>query len=753
MKVGGQGLSIALLFVAITTAMTYPLIRVAGGAFPQDAGDPSLNTWLLWWSSRAVPLTDRWWNAPMFYPMSDAMALSELLIGLLPITVPVQSLTGNPLLAYNVAFLSSFVLCGLAAYALARNLTGRRDAALAAGLVFAFGPYRMGQLSHIQMLAYYWAPVALLGLHRYLTAHDVRRRIAWLCVFGGAWLMQAFSNGYALFHLTVLVAIWTIWFTRDVRRGAPIAIALALAALPLVPAAVKYRSVHDRLHLERDINEIRRLSADVTSIASAPPSLAVWGGRLMPGQAETAMFPGATVLLVCAVGASLAFRRRRTEQARRRRVRSVAGVIAVVFAAVAASTVVIGPWSIGSVTVTEFHKPFSLAMVAGFIWLAGSATALRAWRERSVPVFYAIAAVTMLLLSLGPEPTFAGRPILYEAPYAWLMRLPGFDVLRVPARFAMLALLCQAMVVGFVIARWVGEEWSWRPPVLALIAAGLVADGWIRLPLIPAPSPGPSVDWHRAGVRAVVELPAGEPIVDFAALYRSMSHERPVVNGFSGFAPPHYLPFVYAIGQRQSTALSELAASGPIAVAIDRSLHWHTDMERMFATLPRARPLAADARWATFIVSPVPSASISLGARLMPVSVRANRQPQDVARLADADVGTAWGSGAAQTGSEELIVEFDREQPFGAVVLKMAAYSFGFPRDLAIDFSRDGSNWQTAWRSETSVATVRAAVRDPSTVPVTFDLGGPEGRFIRLRQLGSDPSIPWWIAELEFYGK
>jgi hypothetical protein len=333
------------------------------------------------------------------------------------------------------------------------------------------------------------------------------------------------------------------------------------------------------------------------------------------------------------------------------------------------------------------------------------------------------------------------------------MRLPGFDVLRVPARFAMLALLCQAMVVGFVIARWVREEWSWRPPVCALIAIGLVVDGWIRLPLIPAPSPAPLVDWNAAGVRAVVELPAGEPIVDFPALYRSMSHERPVVNGFSGFAPPHYLPFVYAIGQRQSTALSELASSGPIGVAIDRSLHWHTDMERMFATLPRARPLAADARWATFIVSPVPSTSIPLGTRLTPVNVRANRQPQDVAHLADADVRTAWGTGAAQTGSEELIVEFERERQFGAVVLKMAAYSFGFPRDLAIDFSRDGENWETAWRSEASVATVRAALRDPGTVPVTFDLGGPEGRFIRLRQLGNDPTIPWWIAELEFYGK
>src|SRR5262245_27670740 len=141
--------------------------------FPADAGDPALNTWLLWWSTRRVPLTAAWWNAPMFYPMADAMALSELLIGLLPITAPVQWLTGNPLLAYNAVFLSSFALSGLAAYGLAKELTHRRDAAVLAGLVFAFGPYRMNQLSHIQMLAYYWAPICLLALHRFVWGRDV----------------------------------------------------------------------------------------------------------------------------------------------------------------------------------------------------------------------------------------------------------------------------------------------------------------------------------------------------------------------------------------------------------------------------------------------------------------------------------------------------------------------------------------------------------------------------------------------------
>jgi uncharacterized membrane protein YfhO len=52
----------------------------------------------------------------------------------------------------------------------------------------------MDQLSHVPMLAYYWAPLSLWGLHRYLRT----RRLVWLAVFAGAWLLQGLSNGYAL---------------------------------------------------------------------------------------------------------------------------------------------------------------------------------------------------------------------------------------------------------------------------------------------------------------------------------------------------------------------------------------------------------------------------------------------------------------------------------------------------------------------------------------------------------------------------
>jgi hypothetical protein len=747
------------VYTAITVALMFPLIRMAGAAFPHDAGDPALNTWLLWWSTVRLPLTDAWWDAPMFYPMAGVMALSELLIGLVPITAPIQWASGNALLAYNTAFLLSFVLSGLAAHSLAFHLTGRRDAAMLAGLAFAFGPYRMNQLSHLQVLSYYWAPVALLGLHRYV---DGSRRV-WLVVFGAAWLIQSLSNGYALFHLSTLIVLWIAWFVRDRRTLLSIGAAWLLASLPLVPVLLRYRQVHDRLHLERDINEIQRFSSDIAGFFSAPPASLLWGGRLLPSQVETALFPGIAVLVLLATGAVIAYQARRRLPSNRSPLRTPAAVVAAICVLVAASAVVFGPWTIGPIlTVSEFRKPFSIAVLAGVVWLMTGPWWRRLWSERSVAAFYVASAVVLYLLAFGPSPTLLGRPILYEAPYAWLMRLPGFDVLRVPARFAMLALLCQAIVVALAFARWMPSHAGGRVAAACVFGLGIVADGWIRLPLVTAPQPIFAESPGRAGspwaavpgaeVRAVVELPAGEPVVDFPALYRSMSHRLPVVNGFSGFAPPHYLPFVYAIAQGQLHVLHEIAANGPVAVLVDRALHWHTTMEAGLATLPGTRRLDADDRWAAYVVNGLRHPPIELGPRLAPRTIRANRQEQDVARLSDGRIESAWGPGTPQDGREEVVVEFESPQVVTALVLDMGPYAFGFPRNLAIDVSVDGSQWTTVWQSETSVATVRAALADPENVPLTFDLGTPLAKIVRLRQVGRDDAVPWWIAELHLHG-
>jgi uncharacterized protein (TIGR03382 family) len=732
------------VYSAIAVLMAWPLIRAFASVVPHDAGDPILNSWILWWSTLRTPFTSAWWNAPMFFPMRDAMALSEVLVGILPISAPVQALTGNPVAAYNAAFLLSFPLCGLAAYALAFELTGHSGASLAAGIAYAFAPYRLGQFAHLQVLSYYWAPLVFLGLHRYLRADTAPMRD--LALFAVAWVMQSLSNGYAMFHVSVLIGLWIIWFARPLRRAVPIAIAWAAGAAVLAPLLLHYERVHRALHLVRDINEVKRYSADLVEVLSPSPELVTWGGRLVAARAETTVFPGATILVAAAV-AAFAWRmhRRRPQRTSADPVQRVAAAVAIGAGLVAASALTVGPWAIpGIVTVTVFHKPFTIAFLALTVWLLRTDAFRRAWHTQSRTWFYVLAAILMYVLALGPLPTAGGYPLLYEPPYAWLMRLPGFSVLRVPARFAMVAVLCQSAALSLWLARWNAD--GARRWAVAVICAGLLIDGWARMPVVAVPTPPPRWD----AVDAVIELPAGEPARDFPAIYRAMVHGRPIANGFSGYAPAHYLPLAFALREHRFDVLQDLAPTGRIGVSVEKS-GGSEELVRELAAQPFARPGDADARWSTFIVEGRPLRPPRVGASIAFTVASAHSHPEDTGRLHDGNIETAWAAGDEQGGSETLVLDAGHAVDIGAIVFGMGAFAFGFPRELAVDVSPDGAAWAEVWRGRTAAETLRAALREPGVVPLTVEIGRASGRYVRLRQLGREPGIPWWIAEFALH--
>src|SRR5688500_7229377 len=143
----------AIAFAAIACAYTWPLAAVPTSAIAHDRGDPLLVTWILWWTSHTIPLTDAWWNAPAFYPSAGVLAFSENLLSLAPITAPIIHATGSPLLAYNAAFFLSYVGSGVAAYFLAFVLTRCHGASFVAGVAFAFAPYRLSHTQHLRLLS------------------------------------------------------------------------------------------------------------------------------------------------------------------------------------------------------------------------------------------------------------------------------------------------------------------------------------------------------------------------------------------------------------------------------------------------------------------------------------------------------------------------------------------------------------------------------------------------------------------------
>ena len=297
----------ALCYLLITALLFRDLLPVITTTLAGDFRDPLLNASILAWNAKHLPLTADWWNYPAFAPLSGVTAFTEHLLGAYPLASPVIWTTGNAVLAYNVLLLACFPLNGVATYALVRDLTGSAAGAFVAGLAFAFAPYMSNQLPHVQTLMAYGMPLALLGLHLYVT----RGHNQGLILFGAGWLLVLLSNAYLIVFFPILVALWVVWFGRaNARRVAAIAVAAAMATLPAIPLLVGYQVRQAAYGLSRPVSEIELYSAGLRSLAGISTSSVLWQRWLPNTYNEAALFPGVAVAVLAIVGVVTAPRRR-----------------------------------------------------------------------------------------------------------------------------------------------------------------------------------------------------------------------------------------------------------------------------------------------------------------------------------------------------------------------------------------------------------------------------------------------------------
>jgi hypothetical protein len=309
MKSGGKTvISAAAVYLALALIWSWPLPLHLTNRFAHDPGDPLLNTYLIWWNAHAVPLTASYWNAPYYWPMQGALALTEHFAGLSPFTTPLQWLGASPLTTVNLMLIASTWWAALAAHALSRRLGGSAPAAYFTGIAFAYAPYRTSQIGHLQLYACWWLPLILLSLHAYYE----ERRARWLWLLGTSWTLQGLTNGYFLLFTPILIAFWLGWFTRraEVSRAISVLAALALAAIPVLPFLLKYRAVQQVQGLMRTQDEMVMFSARLASFTSAHPMMRFWH-TAPPATTEVYLFPGVTAVAIAVAGAFLAWRDRR----------------------------------------------------------------------------------------------------------------------------------------------------------------------------------------------------------------------------------------------------------------------------------------------------------------------------------------------------------------------------------------------------------------------------------------------------------
>jgi hypothetical protein len=288
-------------------AMSWPLVTSLAGSGVMDRPDGRLNAWILAWDVHALfhdPA--RLFQAPIFHPLSDALAFSENL--LLPAILGAPAiLLGGPVLGYNLVLLASLVLSGLGAQLLARRASGDRWAAFVGGVFFAVGAHRWIRLAHLHAQVTLFLPLALVALDRFHERRTWKRALLVGVLLGLQGLSSVYLGAITAFALAVAIVVGRFAMRDLVKMAA----AFALAAVMLAPLARPYLRMRAQQGVEFGL-------ADVALYATTLESYAASGTRLYgpltqrhldPERVRDALFPGVTLLVLGIAGLARAPRR------------------------------------------------------------------------------------------------------------------------------------------------------------------------------------------------------------------------------------------------------------------------------------------------------------------------------------------------------------------------------------------------------------------------------------------------------------
>ncbi|MGH7894832.1 MAG: hypothetical protein ACREQL_09195, partial [Candidatus Binatia bacterium] len=240
------------LYALATVAFTWPLFAhpattvletrsLYGPVVVPIQRDINLTMWILAWDVHAL-LTDpaRLFHANAFHPAPWSLALSEHMLGNLPLFGPIYLATRNPVLAHQGTLLVSFVLSALAMAAWAFTWTRDRAVALVAGLAFAFAPTRLWQLGNLQVVSTQYFPVILLAIDALV---DRRARWGAVALLAAALALASgcsYYVGYAGFLLAAVYAGVRLFGARAWHAVGPLAAAAFLAIAVTGPLSLPY---------------------------------------------------------------------------------------------------------------------------------------------------------------------------------------------------------------------------------------------------------------------------------------------------------------------------------------------------------------------------------------------------------------------------------------------------------------------------------------------------------------------------------
>ena len=418
-------LAALLGYTLISLAWTYPLIRDFSTNVTGLGGDRYIWLWDIWWMKTALLKlrVSPLFTDYLFYPGGVQLAFHDSMWLNSLFSVPLQSLFSRVEL-YNLFFLGSYILGGFGMFLLARYLTNAPLAGFVAGLIFAFWGGRTYYCDQLSSASIQWFPFCMFYLAK--TLRETPRRFPALA--GLFWAMSALSGWYNAVFASLLVGAWLMYAAcAECRRFFSWPVISRIALMTLIFAALMFPFLAPML---TDIFT----GEDYMKYELIPSDCASVNALLLPGANH--------------------------------------GVLGKFVRYGYASIDAPPQWGVTG------------AAFIGYTTLALCAYA--AWRvNRRETAFWLIAALAFIALALGPRPQlFAKTYNRVPLPFALLQYLPALNIIRLPVRFMIPAMLCGGVAAGYGCADLL-RRLRFRAAAFALISAAILFEFYRPLYITP----------------------------------------------------------------------------------------------------------------------------------------------------------------------------------------------------------------------------------------------------------------------------